>query len=170
MNPQTAPQTQLAALAAHLYARRADILEAWRAKADIDPELTTGSTLSRTQFNDHIPAILDSFAERLQAWPDTTSIAVPQQEHEGMASHGLHRWQQGFRLRELTREWGYLQLCVVNELKDYAQAHPEVEPAVIATALESLTHLCVAGVSDSTDQYWEKRPPAAPHPTKMSLL
>lgn len=121
---------------------------------DNDPDLTTGSALSRTQFNDHIPDILDSFAHRLQAWPDETSVLVQQQEHEGISSHGLHRWQQGFRLRELTREWGYLQLCVVDEVESYATAHPEVGPAVIATALRALTHLCVAGVSDSTDEYW----------------
>ena len=148
-------------MASHLYATRPAILTAWRAAADNDPELTTGSALSRTQFNDHIPDILDSFARRLQAWPDETSVTVQEQEHKGIASHGLHRWQQGFRLRELTREWGHLQLCVVNEVKAHAEAHPELEPTVIATALESLTHLCVAGVSDSADQYWQLHQAAA---------
>lgn len=146
---------QLAALAAHIYVRRNVVLEAWRLAVDNDPDLTTGSALPRTQFYDHIPAILDSFAHRLQAWPDKTSLSVQQQEHEGITSHGLHRWQQGFRLRELTREWGYLQLCLVSEIESYAQAHPELEPRVIATALSALTHLCVAGVSDSTEQYWQ---------------
>jgi signal transduction histidine kinase len=122
---------------------------------DNDPDLTTGSSLSRTQFNDHIPDILDSFARRLQAWPDETSVQVQNQEHKGMTSHGLHRWQQGFRLRELTREWGYLQLCVVDEVEAYGKVHPDLEPAVVATALRALTHLCVAGVSDSAEQYWQ---------------
>ena len=154
MNSQTKTQEQLAALASHLHTRRDAILKAWRAMADNDPNLTTGSSLSRTQFNDHIPDILDSFARRLQAWPQEISTQVQRQEHKGMISHGLHRWQQGFRLRELTREWGYLQLCVVDEVKAYAKAHPEVEPTVIAIALESLTHLCVGGISDSIDEYW----------------
>jgi hypothetical protein len=50
---------------------------------------------------------------------------VQEQEHKGITSHGLHRWQQGFRLRELTREWGYLQLCVVDEVESYAKANPD---------------------------------------------
>ena len=155
MSDQSEIQEQLAALATHLLARRPAILKTWRASVDNDPDLTTGSTLSRTQFNDHIPDILDSFARRLKAWPDETSVAVQKQEHKGMISHGLHRWQQGFRLHELTREWGYLQLCIVNEVELYGKDHPELELTVIATALRALTHLCVAGISDSAEEYWQ---------------
>jgi signal transduction histidine kinase len=160
MNAQTETQKQLvqeqlATVAAHLDTRHEAILMAWRAMGENDPDLSTGSLLSRTQFNDHIPDILDSFSRRLQAWPSPISTQVQQQEHKGMVAHGLHRWQQGFRLRELTREWGYLQLCIVEELEGYSQTHPHLEPMVIATALKALTHLCVAGVSDSADQYWQ---------------
>lgn len=154
MNSQIQSQEQLAALATHLKARRAAVLEAWRALVDNDPDLTTGSALSRTQFNDHIPDILDSFARRLRAWPDETSISVQEQERKGITSHGLHRWQQGFRLRELTREWGYLQLCIVDEVESYAKVQAGLEPTVVAIALRALTHLCVAGVSDSAEEYW----------------
>lgn len=149
------PQEHLTTIADHLRVRRPSILDAWRARVDNDPDLTTGSALSRTLFNDHIPDILDSFARRLKAWPDEIAVQVQKQEGEGMAAHGLHRWQQGFRLRELTREWGYLQLCLVDELESYAHAHPELEPTALATALRALTHLCVAGVSDSAEQYWQ---------------
>ncbi len=155
MNTEHKTQEQLATLAEHLRVRRVAILREWRATVDRDPDLTTGSALSRTLFNDHIPDILDSFSRRLQAWPEEINAQEQGQEDEGMTAHGLHRWQQGFRLRELTREWGYLQLCVVDELESYARAHPEVEPATLATALRALTHLCVAGVSDSVEQYWQ---------------
>jgi len=152
---QTKRKNQLADIATHLEARRADILQAWRAKVDNDPDLTTGTSLSRTQFYDHIPDILDALDERLRAWPLEVSRKLQQQEKEGTASHGLHRWQQGFRLRELTREWGYLQLCLIDEIDAYGTAYPESEPAVIAMAIKALTHVCVAGVSNSADQYWQ---------------
>jgi hypothetical protein len=42
-----------------LAARREPILRAWRAAVDRDPQLTTASTISRAQFNDHIPDVLD---------------------------------------------------------------------------------------------------------------
>ena len=38
------------------------------------------------------------------------------------ASHGLQRWHQGYRLREVTREWGHLQLVLLDELERYASA------------------------------------------------
>ena len=52
---------ELAALASYLSDRREAILAAWRSAAESDPELSTASTLSRIQFNDHIPAVLDAF-------------------------------------------------------------------------------------------------------------
>jgi signal transduction histidine kinase len=155
MIDQQKTQEQLASISEHLITRRTAILDAWRSRVNSDPELTTGSALSRTLFNDHIPDILDSFARRLRSWPDEISMEVQEQENVGMTAHGLHRWQQGFRLRELTREWGYLQLCLVDEMETFAHERPELYPVAIATALRSLTHLCVAGVSDSADQYWQ---------------
>lgn len=109
MSTQQKVQEELTALAHHLYVRRNAVLEAWRARVDQDADLTSGSGLSRTAFNDHIPDILDAFARRLRAWPEEIGAQVRGLEIKGVAAHGLHRWQQGFRLRELTREWGYLQ-------------------------------------------------------------
>lgn len=155
MNDQHETKEHLTVIADHLVARRDAILKAWRERVNSDADLTTGSALSRTLFNDHIPDILDSFSRRLRAWPDEISTQVQEQENAGMIAHGLHRWQQGFRLRELTREWGYLQLCLVDELEAYAHEHPVLKPQPIAAALRALTHLCIAGVSDSVDQYWQ---------------
>jgi hypothetical protein len=49
-----------AALAQHLRARREMLLEAWRQSVDADPYLTTPSTLSKAQFVEHIPKMLDT--------------------------------------------------------------------------------------------------------------
>lgn len=72
---------QLEALADHLCARDPAILEAWRAAVNNNLDLTTGSGLSATLFNDHIPVVLDAFAHRLRAWPDEVSDALHQQEN-----------------------------------------------------------------------------------------
>lgn len=146
---------QLAALAAHLTSRRTDILRAWRSSVDKDPELTAPSSLPRTQFNDHIPALLDAFEKRLHAWPRSESASSEQQRTEDAASHGLQRWQQGYRLREVSREWGHLHLCLVDELASYSIAHPELEPGVMPTAWRALAELCSQGVSESTTQYFQ---------------
>ena len=155
MNSESRTQAQLAALAAHLDSRRAAILEAWRVAIDNDPDLTTGSAISRALFYDHVPDILDSLVLRLRCWPEEAAPEAQQQESKSMIAHGLHRWQQGFRLRELTREWGYLQLRLVDEVERYAQTGSQLEPVAAATALRILARLCVSGVSDSAEEYWK---------------
>src|ERR1043166_2276463 len=60
---------QLNDLAAALLERRESILDAWRAAGDAGPG-SIASSLSRAQFNDHIPAVLDCLASTLRAWPD----------------------------------------------------------------------------------------------------
>jgi len=146
---------QLAALAAHLSSRRTDILRSWRSSVDNDPELTASSSLPRTQFNDHIPALLDAFEKRLHAWPRSEGAASEQQRKDDAASHGLQRWQQGYRLREVSREWGHLHLCLVDELDSYSTAHPDLQPRVMPAAWRALAELCSQGVSESTTQYFQ---------------
>src|SRR5471032_3337879 len=94
---------QLSALASELLERRGAILEAWRAAGDVGPERNTGSSLSRAQFNDHIPAVLDCLARRIQAWPGERDSVADQLETDKMFEHGLQRWQQGYQLSELIR-------------------------------------------------------------------
>src|SRR5690242_6015072 len=118
-----AQSAELAGLASHLRTRRATILKAWRSAVDSDKDLTTPSSLPRTQFYDHIPAILDDLARRLGE-PDSASTTGPRRDEA--AAHGLQRWQQGYDLREVIREWGHLQLCLGAELDSYELGHPNV--------------------------------------------
>ena len=67
MSDATDIKTALATLARHLAARRAVILANWQRSVEADPELTTFSSLSRAQFNDHVPQVLAAFERRLQA-------------------------------------------------------------------------------------------------------
>src|SRR5580698_6954707 len=101
---------QLRALASHLNVRRAAILQAWREAVQADRELSAPSSLPRTQFNDHIPELLDAFEKSLRVWFSQERIVTTEERKQDAAIHGLQRWQQGYRLREVTREWGHLQL------------------------------------------------------------
>ncbi len=145
---------QLAALASHLRARRAAILQAWHEAVDADRELSAPSSLPGTQFYDHIPELLDAFEKSLLVSSRQERIATNEEQKEDAASHGLQRWQQGYRLREVTREWGHLQLCLVSELEEYSTAHLDLEPGTMPTAWRALATLCSQGVSESTTQYF----------------
>src|SRR5579862_539286 len=100
---------QFNALSDFLGTQRKMILQAWRNAADADPKQTTVGALTRSQFNDHIPQVLDAFEQKLRARPggaaDKAADLITKREE---VKHGLHRWQQGYRLQELMHEWGHL--------------------------------------------------------------
>jgi hypothetical protein len=148
-----AAREQLGALAADLLGRRDIILDSWRAYGDAAPGRNVGSSLSRAQFNDHIPAVLDCLAQTLEAWPDRPDARAAENEIEKVLDHGMQRWQQGYQLTELIQEWGYLQMCVAAELERYAADHPLLDPSVMPAARLAWAKLCAEGVTGSASQY-----------------
>jgi len=145
---------QLNALAAALLERRDAILDAWRAAGDAGPGGSIASSLSRAQFNDHIPAVLDCLASTLRVWPEEQDTAAMELQSDKVCEHGLQRWQQGYPLRELIAEWGYLQISVAEELERYSGDHPALDPAVMPAARRAWSQLCASGVTQSATQYW----------------
>jgi signal transduction histidine kinase len=144
---------QLNALASHLGARREAILLAWRTAVDRDPQLTTASTISRAQFNDHIPDVLDGFDRQLRAHNPIEHAQARDDERESAAGHGLHRWQQGYDQRETMCEWGHLEVCLLDEIERHRTDNPQVDGAVMAIALRALVRLCSDGVCASAARY-----------------
>lgn len=143
-----------AALGAHLKHRRDAILRAWRALVTADPALTSGASLPRDQLHDHIPALLANFEQALGG--DALSPQAEESATDGDASaHGLHRWQQGFDLSEVTRELGRLNECVVLELEAYAAAHPALPTDVMAEARRIWARQCGDAISASVSQYFQ---------------
>jgi signal transduction histidine kinase len=147
-------QQQLRIIGAHLEARREVILEAARVAAFRDPEQTTVSSLTRAQFSDHIPPVLDAFARKLRGSDRGSQLeTADQQRNEEEIKHGLHRWQQGYRLRELLHEWGHLHLCLFDELEAFVSTRPDIDRATVAEANRQLITLVNEAVSESTGQY-----------------
>jgi signal transduction histidine kinase len=145
---------QLAGLATHLGNKRKLILKRWRSATVEAPGVTIASSLTRVQFNDHIPGVLDAYNRVLLAWPGDPSASSQLDEKNQIIEHGLQRWQQGYQLRDITREWGHLHMSVMLELEHYALANPALEAAVITAARQAWSQLCWDGISDSSTQYW----------------
>jgi signal transduction histidine kinase len=142
---------QLAHLADYLAARREVILQSWRRAVANDPDLTTASTLSRAQFNDHIPQILDVFDRKLRTRGPAKELEA--REEQTAAEHGTHRWQQGYDQREAMREWTHLQLSLLAELEEYARTQSGLTPHAMPIARRSLAELCGEGVAESAARY-----------------
>ncbi len=150
-------ETELVALAAHTARRRGAILQAWRHAVASDPTLTSGAALPRVQLHDHIPALLVDFEKRLAASADANALEVGHAKNvqkADAAAHGLHRWQQGFDLAEVTRELSQLNECVVVELDSYAVAHPTLDVKVMPLARKIWAQQFGATVGASTSQYF----------------
>ncbi|MEO7412212.1 MAG: sensor histidine kinase [Opitutaceae bacterium] len=145
---------QLALLSLHLAKRREVILESWRHAAGADPAQTTVSFLTRSQFNDHIPQLLDAFERKLRARPGGISAAAADEaKTQEDVKHGLQRWQQGYRLTELMHEWGHLHLCLFEELESFANANPQIDRETLVVAQRELIELINEGVNESAGQY-----------------
>ena len=150
-------ETELAALAAYIAQRRGNILEAWRKAVRFDPALTSGASLPRAQLHDHIPALLVDFEQRLAAGGAAKAADVKDAkkvQKGDAAAHGLHRWQQGFDLAEVTRELSRLNECVVVELDIYALAHPGLDRTVMPSARRIWAQQYGAAIGASTSQYF----------------
>ncbi len=145
--------TPLDTVAAHFAGRRDALLERWREAADADPQLATASVLSRAQFLDQIPQVLDAFEQRLRARDSSDHAEAAAGERDGAAGHGRHRWQQGYQQREVMREWRHLQVVLVDELEQFTADHPQADQADLARARRALAELCGEGVCESADQY-----------------
>jgi len=151
----------LSAIADRLAARRDAILEAWRARSSGVPEPGRGSPLSRAQFFDHIPNVLDAFENELKGQSGAAHRQAVADVKRNGGAHGLLRWQQGYRLPEVMREWGNLQLCLVDAIEEdalalreeNALAHRETPPQAMAEARRILAKVCADGICESAAQY-----------------
>jgi signal transduction histidine kinase len=153
MNPSESVRRELQALAAHLASRRAQILEAWSRAAQQDPQITAATTLSRSQFYDHIPAMLDALHRRIESTAVSEKLAAAHDEASDAEGHGLQRWQQGYNEQEVMREWLWLDACLADELHRYATDRHGLDAAVISYAWRLVSQFLVSGMSESVTQY-----------------
>ena len=153
MHPNDPISIELRALAAHLHAQRTRILEEWSRAAQLDPKITAVTTLSRAQFYDHIPNMLDALENRLQSTIIGDQLTAKQDETTHAEGHGLQRWQQGYNEQEVMREWVWLNACLGAELARYALGRPELPAAVMSTAWRLVSEFLVCGMSESVSRY-----------------
>ncbi len=147
-------QTELVLLGSYLSGRQAAVLVAWQTAIKRDPKLTTGDALPRVQLLDHIPAVLALFVRELRTAAGDPAISAEHAEGPATA-HGLQRWRQGYDLREVTRELGKLNECVIGELDAYTEAHSQVSHAAVATARRIWSALTSTTIEQSVGQYFE---------------
>jgi signal transduction histidine kinase len=141
------------ALGEHFRAAAAALLADWRAAVAADPKLAASRTLPRGQLEDHLPGWLASFAGVLAAAPGEPAANAA--EARDAEAHGLQRWQQGYDLHDVTREWGCLHRCLVAELERLAAARPDLAPALLSEARMKLAGQVSEAMSTSAQRYFQ---------------
>lgn len=133
MNTSNAGHQQaLDELIAYLFNRRETLLNNWRTVCETDPALQKIAVLSREEFNNLIPVILDSLEQLLQGKrPETSPIVAAQ-------SHGLQRWQKSLELPNLVKELNHLSFILFDELKLFRQLFPQVDPDIVLQAQQQI--------------------------------
>lgn len=145
---------QLNTLGDYLAENQAAILASLRKAADADPGQTTARSLTRGQFEDHLPEMLDAFVRKLRSHPGGREArAADADSAREEVKHGLHRWQQGYRLQELLKEWGHLQLCLFERLAVFAAQTPGFERASLEEANRQLLALVNESICESAAQF-----------------
>jgi signal transduction histidine kinase len=143
----------MVAIGHHLSLRRDAILAAWSAAARHDPLLTAPVTLSRSQFFDHIPQMLDALVRKLQASHLREALEAQQDEVESAEGHGVQRWQQGYDEAEVMREWVSLHACIADELQSFAVKHPGIDQQAMSAAWRVISEFAIAGMRGSVGEY-----------------
>jgi len=144
--------SQLRALGEYLVTERHGVMRAWRESVRKDPELRTPRNVSRSRFDDHIPAFLHALSRQLRAWPGAGIAAAAQEQERRGAEHGAHRWQEGYALHEISREWLHLHLVLFDMLEQYG-SEQQYEARTMAVARRIVTMVCGNGVTRSIAEY-----------------
>jgi signal transduction histidine kinase len=142
------------ALAARFRDRIDAIMAAWRAEVASDGEVTAGDALPRAQLEDHLPAWLAAFADVLAAPPGERRERAGDSQAQDAEIHGLQRWQQGYDLHDVTREWGHLHRCLVLEFERLVEALPALPPAAFAEGRLKLAEQVSEATSLSAERYF----------------
>ncbi|MFD2572949.1 sensor histidine kinase [Spirosoma soli] len=141
------PNRSSISLASYLFARREAILNMWRASCEADPALRHTASLSREEFNNEIPVMLNIFEQRLQRLPEEEKL------HETASAHGLHRWHKGYSLRELLTELNHFTQCLSTELSCYVQFYPTADSSELAQAYAQIVQFSSELVDGSVTRY-----------------
>lgn len=145
---------ELTQLADELAARHEPVLAAWRARVRADAAQVTAGSLTRTQLNDHIPAVLVAFERTLRASAGGAEAAAAERAQRAEEiKHGLHRWQQSYDLEEVTREWAHLHHCVFDEFVAFSASRPDLSPETRVAFTRELIAFIHQAVTESTSQY-----------------
>ncbi|MEZ0541828.1 sensor histidine kinase [Fibrella arboris] len=149
LNEAPTQGTQLAQLATFLFNRREAIMGNWRTICEADASLGIIDGLTREEFTDQVPSMLDALEKRLRSEPDGLT------PYHIAREHGLHRWHKGYSLHELLSEIAHLHESLLAELQLFWEQYPVTGSDALLTAHRRVSALMHEAIGGSIAQYDE---------------
>src|SRR4051794_36695341 len=135
-----------AMLADHIDEQTEAILAHWQATVERVGDIPEAERLSRSEFLDHIPALLDRLADRLRGQPADAVL-------EGK-KHGQVRWRQGYDIGEVVAEFGHLRTALNRATTGFAQRRGW-DLARLSSTLEAIHDVLDEATVESVRQFQE---------------
>ena len=148
MDPSYADSPQsLSAITGYLFAQRETILNSWRTTCQKDTTLAKGLSLSREEFNNLLPLILDILEARLLGKDPQADPALTAQ------AHGLHRWQKSFSIIDTMREVAHLTQILYSELKRFQGLFPKTDAQLLLDIIQHISQIMQEAMEGSVVKY-----------------
>ncbi|MFD1141953.1 sensor histidine kinase [Larkinella insperata] len=141
--------SSLDALAVYLAARREALLNNWRTVCEKDTSIYTIGNMSREEFNNKVPFMLNGLEQRMRQMPSDIDVKLMASEH------GLHRWQKGYSLHELLSEMNHLSQLVRDELRQYWKRFPTTDMDLVGQSYDLVAWFSLQSTNGSVEQYTE---------------
>lgn len=136
-------------IAEYLFSRREAILNNWRMACENDESLSSVSALTRQEFNNLMPVILDILEQRLLGLPPREDLSYV------AAGHGLHRWHKAMALIETMRELNHLSAILYRELESYEELFAEADKSLLLLVYREITAVLQETFTGSVQKYDE---------------
>lgn len=120
MSASTTP----ADLADFLEQESQSIISEWAARIKADPTVEPSSHLSFEELADHLPAVFSRLIEQIREFDPSRKL---DDLREDASKHGLHRWQQNFKVEEVVREIGLICRMAMRRLSSFRSEKPATE-------------------------------------------
>ncbi len=140
---------RLTDLADFIVGKTSWIIDQWSHAVTRSPRIPSADDLPYEELVDHLPYLLLDLAQRLS---EDSLIEVPKEAAHGRV-HGRRRWEQGYTLAEVVREFGIIRAATTRAVELFARETPAFAAAERAEADKIINQFFTNALAHSAQQF-----------------
>ena len=149
------PSPCLTQLADFLCEQRELIMQRWLDAARHNTDIQSSDHLNSSELSNHLPNLLGDLAHTLRtAGPDPTRAEARQNARV----HGCYRWQQDYRMDEVSRELNIVRRIVLRDgVRAFCKEHADADEAEIDHAYDLIERFFEDTAIGSVEQFFSEQ-------------